>query len=217
MKYLLGLVLAMVSFGVSAQSHLAQSFLNVKSLHVSNTLAISNITMFVGMTNILGVRYTNYAGTGISVAAAGNVTKLLKDVMLWSDREGRVPIQQFQAVPGTQTNYLYVSPFTVSGRIFGASGANSAVTFVLTPFWNDHTIYGEGTTNEVRKTFNATTHDFTFAVTAVASSDVTFATNIVMPNWAGAKGVRVRSIVNGDTDASSGVYVHELDLTGFRP
>ena len=210
MKYLLGLALAMVSFGVSAQNHLAQSFLNVKSLHVSNTLAISNITMFPGMTNILGVRYTNFAGTGISVAAAGNTVKLLRDVQLWSDKNGNWPVTQIASVPGTTTNYLNISPFTVSGRIFGASGANSAVTFVLTPYWDD--IPDDGTT------FVATTHDFTFAVTAVASSAVTFATNIVgAVNWAGAKGVRVRSIVNSDTDASSGVYIHELKLSGFRP
>lgn len=210
MKYLLTLIVAMVSFGVSAQTHLSQSFLNVKSLHVSNTLAISNLVMYPGMTNILGVRYTNSAGTGISVAAAGNTVKLVKDVVLWSDRDGNWPVRQIWSVPGTQTNYLNISPFTVSGRIFGASGANSAVTFTLTPFWDD--VNDDGTT------FVASTHDFTFAVTAVASSAVTFATNIVNAvNWAGAKGVRVRSIVNGDTDASSGVYIHELKLSGYRP
>lgn len=210
MKYLFTLVLALATFGASAQSFISQSFLNVKSLHVSNTLSISNLVLFPGQTNILGVRYTNSAGTGISVAAAGNTVKLLKDVSLWADRDGNVPVRQIWSVPGTVTNYLNISPFTVSGRIFGASGANAAVTFVLTPFWDD--VGDDGTT------FVATTHDFTFAVTAVASSAVTFATNIVNAvNWAGAKGVRVRSIVNGDTDASSGVYVHELKLSGYRP
>lgn len=210
MKYLFTLVLAFATFGASAQSFISQSFLNVKSLHVSNTLSISNLVMWPGMTNILGVRYTNSAGTGISVAAAGNTVKLLKDVSLWADRDGHWPITQIFATPGTATNYLNISPFTVSGRIFGASGANAAVTFVLTPFWDD--VSDDGTT------FVATTHDFTFAVTSVASSAVTFATNIVTAvNWAGAKGVRVRSIVNADTDASSGVYVHELKLSGYRP
>lgn len=210
MKHLFTLMLALATFGASAQSHISQSFLNVKSLHVSNTLSISNLVLFPGMTNILGVRYTNYAGTGTSVAAAGNTVKLLKDVSLWSDREGGWPVTQIFSVPGTSTNYLSISPFTVSGRIFGASGANAAVTFVLTPYWND--------TPDEGITFNATTHDFTFAVTAVASSTVTFATNITAAvNWAGAKGVRVRSIVNADTDASSGVYVHELNLNGYRP
>lgn len=210
MKYLFTLILALSTFGASAQSHISQSFLNVKSLHVSNTLSISNLVMWPGMTNILGVRYTNNAAVGVSVSTAGNTVKFLKDVALWSDRNGNVPITQIYAGPIGTTNFINIAPFTISGRIAGASGANAAVTFVLTPYWND--IPDDGTT------FVATTHDFTFAVTAVASSAVTFATNIVgAVNWAGAKGVRVRSIVNGDTDASSGIYVHELNLTGFRP
>lgn len=210
MKYFYTLILALSTLGASAQTHISQSFLNVKSLHVSNGLSISNLVMWAGQTNILGVRYTNNAGTGVSVAAAGNTVKLLRDVALWSDREGRVPITQASVGQTVYTNFLTISPFTVSGRIAGASGANAAVTFVLTPYWND--------TPDDGATFVATTHDFSFAVTAVASSTVTFATNIVAAvNWAGAKGVRVRSIVNADTDASSGIYVHELNLNGFRP
>ena len=209
MKYLLGLALAMVSFGISAQNHISASFLNVKSLQVSNVAAISNITMFAGMTNIFGTSWTNNAGTAVLVSAAGNTTKLLRDVPLWSDGLGNVPIRQIWSVPGTQTNYLNISPFTISGKLIGGAGANSAVTFVVTPYWKD--IPDDGST------FVATTHDFTFAVTA-ASGVVTFATNVTAAvNWAGAKGCRIRSIVNGDTDYTGGVYITDLDLTGFRP
>jgi hypothetical protein len=209
MKYLITLVLALATFTASAQTHISQSFLNVKSLQVSNVAAISNITMFAGMSNIFGGRWTNNAGTAVNVTNAGNTVKLLRDVQLWADRDGNWPIRQIYSVPGTQTNYLNISPFTISGKLIGGAGANSAVTFVLTPYWKD--IPDDGST------FIATTHDFSFAVTA-ASGVVTFATNIVNAgNWAGAKGVRVRSIVNGDTDYTGGVYITDLDLTGYRP
>lgn len=209
MKYLLGLALAMVSFGISAQDHISASFLNVKSLQVSNVAAISNITMFAGMTNIFGTRWTNNAGTAVLVTNAGNTAKLLRDVPLWADSLGRTPVTQIYSVPGTQTNFLNISPFTISGKLIGGAGANSAVTFVVTPYWKD--IPDDGST------FVATTHDFTFAVTA-ASGVVTFATNVTAAvNWAGAKGCRIRSIVNSDTDYTGGVYITDLDLTGFRP
>lgn len=209
MKYLITFALALVTFTASAQTHISQSFLNVKSLQVSNVAAVSNITMFAGMTNIFGSRWTNNAGVAVNVTTAGNTTKLLKDVQLWADRDGNWPVRQIYSVPGTTTNYLNITPFTVSGKLIGGAGANSAVTFVLTPYWKD--IPDDGST------FIATTHDFSFAVTA-ASGVVTFATNIVTAvNWAGAKGVRVRSIVNADTDFTGGVYITDLDLTGFRP
>lgn len=209
MKYLLTLLVAFVTFGASAQTHISQSFLNVKSLQVSNVAAISNITMYAGMTNIFGTRWTNNAGTAVLVSAAGNTAKLLRDVSLWSDSNGNVPIRQIWSVPGTVTNYLNISPFTISGKLIGGASANSAVTFVVTPYWKD--IPDDGST------FVATTHDFTFAVTAAAGV-VTFATNVTAAvNWAGAKGCRIRSIVNADTDFAGGVTITDLDLTGFRP
>lgn len=209
MKYILTLALALVTFGASAQTHISQSFLNVKSLQVSNVASISNITMFAGMTNIFGTRWTNSAGVALLVTNAGNTVKLLKDVSLWSDREGNWPVRQIYSVPGTQTNFLNVTPFTISGRFIGGAGANSAVTFVVTPFWKD--IPDDGST------FVATTHDFTFAVTGAAGA-VTFSTNIVSAvNWAGAKGCRIRSIVDGDTDYTGNVIITDLDLSGFRP
>ena len=209
MKYLFTLILALSTLGASAQTHISQSFLNVKSLQVSNVAAVSNLVLSAGMSNIFGGRWTNNAGTAVNVTNAGNTVKLLNDVRLWADRDGNVPIRQVNSVPGTQTNYMYVAPFTISGKLIGGSGANSAVTFVVTPFWKD--VPDDGST------FVATTHDFTFAVTA-ASGVVTFATNVVSAvNWAGAKGCRIRSIVNGDTDFTGGVYITDLDLTGFRP
>jgi len=209
MKYLITLALALVTVGASAQSHISQSFLNVKSLQVSNVAAISNITMYAGMTNIFGTRWTNNAGTAVLVTNAGNTAKLVRDVQLWSDRNGNVPISQIYVGPIGTTNFLNISPFTISGKLIGGSGANASITFTVTPFWKD--IPDDGST------FVADTHDFSFVVTSAAGA-VTFSTNIVKAvNWAGAKGCRIRSIVNADTDFTGGISITDLDLTGFRP
>ncbi len=206
---LVGLVMTL-ALGASAQNHFVGSFLDSKisSLQVSNVAAISNLVMFPGMSNIFGGRWTNSAGTAVNVTTAGNTVRLLSDVALTSDREGNIPLRQIYSVPGTQTNYVNISPFTISGRLIGGAGANSAVTFVFTPYWKDRPDNGS--------TFVATTHDFSYAVTA-ASGVVTFATNVALPHWSGAKGVRVRSIVNADTDFTGGVYITDLDLSYWRP
>ena len=209
MKYFYTLILALSTLGASAQSHISQSFLNVKSLQVSNVAAISNITMYAGMTNIFGTRWTNNAGTAVLVSAAGNTAKLVRDTLLWSDRNGNIPLTQIYSVPGTQTNFLNISPFTISGKLIGGASANASITFTVTPFWKD--IPDDGST------FITDTHDFTFVVTSAAGV-VTFATNVVKAvNWAGAKGCRIKSIVNADTDFAGGITITDLDLTGFRP
>ncbi len=206
---LVGLVMTL-AFDASAQNHFVGSFLDSKisSLQVSNVAAISNLVMFPGMSNIFGGRWTNSAGTAVNVTNAGNKVRLLSDVPLTSDREGNIPLRQIHSVPGTQTNYVNFSPFTISGRLIGGAGANSAVTFVFTPYWKDRPDNGS--------TFVATTHDFSYTVTAAAGV-VTFATNVALPHWSGAKGVHVRSIVNGDTDFTGGVYVTDLDLSYWKP
>ncbi len=207
---LVGLVAMVLIGNVSAQNHFAGSFLNdrIISLQVSNVAAISNLVMWPGQSNIFGGRWTNSAGVAVNVTNAGNTVALLKDVPLSSDRDGRVPFTQFYPLQGTTTNFNIVTPFTISGRIIGGSGANATITFTFTPFWKDRPDNGT--------TFTATTHDFTLPITSAAGV-VTFATNVNFTAWAGAKGVRVRSIVNADTDYTGGIYVTDLDLSYFKP
>ena len=209
MKYLFTLILALSTLGASAQTHISQSFLNVKSLQVSNVAAVSNLVLSAGMTNIFGGRWTNNAGTAVNVTTAGNTVKLLRDVSLWSTRDGMAPFSQTYVGPIGTTNFLLTSGFTVSGKLIGGADANSSITFVVSPYWKD--IQDDGST------FIASTHDFSFVVTSAAGV-VTFATNVVKAvNWAGAKGARIRSITNADTDFNGGVYITDLDLSGFRP
>lgn len=208
-KLLSSIGLSLICLVASAQDHRSQSFLNQLSLQVSNVASISNLVMFPGMTNIFGTYWTNNAGTRVGVTTAGNTVQLLRDVNLWADRDGRVPVWQFQAVPGTQTNYLNISPATLYIKMIGGAAANSSVTFVFTPSW-------DGATPAGKTPYVATAHDWSVVVTAAAGT-VTFATNAPMYLWPGAKSLRVRSIVNSDTDFTGNVYVTDLSLNGFVP
>ena len=204
--YSLLAVLGLVS-AASAQNHVSQNFLNVLSLNVSNNLSISNLTSFAGMTNILGVTWTNLLGTRQTVTAAGDTTKLLNDVSLWSDRNGNpyVALGAYQSNGNTSTNANPVGPANLFLRLHGGSGANSAVTFVFQPLWDGSTAPA------------ATTDDWSVALTATTTTPVTLATNVPFYRWPGAKGLRLKSIVNSDTDASSQVTVTAIQLNGFRP
>jgi hypothetical protein len=159
------------------------------------------------MTNIQGTVWTNNAGTRLEVTNAGNTVRFFKDATLWSDRDGRVPITFFSVAPNVahSTNASVVNAATMYLQIQGASGANSAVTFVFTPLW-------DGDSPPL-----VTVDDWSVAVTAVASAQTSLATNVPLWRWPGAKKLRLKSIVNSDTDASSGVYVNKVSLNGFVP
>lgn len=215
-KFISSVALSLVALAAFAQDHRSQSFLNQTSLQVSNVAAISNLVMFPGMTNIFGTQWTNNAGTRTGVTAAGNTTQLLKDVNLWVARDGEFILSQISSIPGTQTNYQYITAATLSGKILGGAAANSSVTFVFTPVWHDDPPITIGTNTAPVTPFIATTHDWSVAVTA-ASGVVTFATNAPTYMWAGAKKLRVRSIVNSDTDFTGNVWVQDLTLNGFIP
>ena len=198
MKNLLVVALVALASALSAKAqHLSQSFLVQRSIHVTNTIPITNLVSFPGMTNILGTVYTNGAGTRLEVTNAGNTVNLLRDVSLWADRNG-VPFAR------SDTN-RYDGPATLFIKLQGGSGANAAVTFVFTPIW-------DGATPPL-----VTGDDWSVAVTAVASAQTTLATNAPFYRWPGAKNLRLKSIVNADTDASSGVFVNQCSLNGFVP
>ena len=199
------LLFVLSSFVASAQNYLGQSFLNVQSLLVSNTLTVSNMNSFAGQSNVFGVRWTNF-GTGTSVTGAGNTTKLLRDVELWGERNGNWWSAPYSGDGATLTNAV-ISPANVFVRLLtGGSGANAAVTFTFQPVWDDDETPLVGTT-----------YNWSFAVTASTTASVTVATNAPMHRWPGAKKLRLLSIVNGDTDATSQVWIDKVSFNGHRP
>jgi hypothetical protein len=206
-KLFISIGLAVSCMVAQAQNHTDASFLNVKSLQMSNNTSVvfSNIATFSGMSNVFGLVYTNLSGTRVRITNAADYTKLAKDVPLWFDRDGNAPVKYIpDPLIATSTNFLNITGGTLVGKFIGGSAANSAVTFVFRPVWYDG------------NQFLATTHDWSVAVTA-ASGVVTFATNAPMYRWPGAKYLRLISIIDADTDGAGQVELVDLHLVGFVP
>ena len=174
---------------------------NISSLIVTNTLQVTNLSSVASAwtTNAAGSTWTNSYGTRV-VASTGDKTALLQDAPLWALRDGSGPWNYF-------TNGLVSVPQsagTVAINLTSASGANAAVTFVFAP------VYGD-------KESTVATDLWTFSVTPTASTTHTFTTNAPMWLWPGATSLRLRRVVNGDTDATSHVTIRDISLNGFVP
>lgn len=205
-KLIITLGLVAVSFVANGQNFISQSFFNnARSINVSNTISVTNISFFPGQSNIFGLLWTNSAGTRTIVTNAGNTTDLLKGAQLWTDRNGRWFNPLFE-VNYTTTNNQTASPMNVFLRIgTGGSGANAAVTFTFAPVWDD-------------LTYTTTAADlWSVAITASTTASVTVATNVPLWRWPGASRLELLSIVNGDTDASSQVTIDRCSLNGYKP
>jgi hypothetical protein len=206
-SFLLLLFSAFLPLAVQAQQHHEISFLvsSVSSLNVSNKLGVTNLlsTALNVTTNAPGIVWTNSFGVSNNVAA-GDTTQFFQDVPLWSDRDGNIPIR----FPG-YTNGVYdvpISAATVQIDIArGGSGANSAVNFTFVPVCDG--------------TYEATASGVAWivGVTANTTSRVTVFTNAPLYLWPGCKMLRLKTITNADTDASSQVTVDSVTLNGFVP
>jgi len=193
----------------NAQVHNVRSFLNVRSLQLSNNTSVvfSNIASFPGMSNVFGIVYTNNAGSQVRITNAADYTKLANDVNLWGDRDGS-PISYYfpsNTITALSTNAAVFSSATLFISMICGSAANSAVTFVFQPMWDGV------------QAPSGTADDWSVAVTASTSSTVTLATNAPMWRWPGAKALRLKSIINADTDGAGEVKVTKAAIVGFVP
>jgi hypothetical protein len=105
----------------------------------------------------------------------------------------------------TGTNVLEtIQPAThnLSVSLVGGSGANAAVTFVVVPVPNG------------RHESTAAGDAFSFAVTATTTTPLTMMTNLPTWRWPGVQAVRIKTVTNADTDASSGVALLDVSLNG---
>ena len=206
-KNVLVVAAMLASLPVVAQQHHEINFLApVTSLMVTNTKQYTNTASpnLAGVTtNVVGLIWTNLTGSQVT-AAAGDSTTLTVDVPLWSDRNGQ---QIWQVIPdGTNFTQAVRSGATINVHILsGGSGANSAVNFTFVPLpdgVHESTIASDA---------------FVFGVTAVTTSEVDLSTNCPMQNWGGYKSLRLKKIINTDTDASSQVVIDSVTLNGFVP
>ncbi len=190
-----------------AQQHHEINFLApITSITVTNLKQYTNIFSpnLAGVTtNVVGLTYTNLIGSQV-VVAAGDSTALTVDVPLWSDRNGLVPFSY--APDATNIIGFLRSAMTINVHILsGGSGANSAVNLTFVPLpdgIHESTLSGDA---------------FVFAITANTTSEVDISTNCPIHNWAGYKTLRLKKIVNTDTDASSQVTIDSITLNGFVP
>jgi hypothetical protein len=205
--------LAIVSLGLTAeaQNWQGRNFLApVTSITVSNTLGYTNLLSNASApgtgfttTNIVGLPYTNLIGTQVIVAGT-NFDQFTTDVPLWYNRNGDLPVTFPGYTNGTVDVPIGAASITIH-LTGGGSGANSAVNFVFAPVCdglNETTISGDR---------------FTVGVTAVTTSAVTVTTNVPVWKWPGCKSLRLRTITNTDTDATSSVTVGSVTLEGFVP
>jgi len=221
MKKLLVSVWVMVGLlTATAQNFESQNLLSVSSICVSNTINVTNIlSASVGAgTNVDGTIWTNLAGVRVIAATttstnsiSGVITtnaskvNLFKDISLAAlvDREGRFPALAWAAT-NTLQNWQQ-SPASLFVKLNGQSGANSAVTFVLTPV-------PDGVNEST-----AAADLWSFSVTATTTTPVTLLTNLPLYKWMGCKTLRLRSVTNGDTDATSRVDILALSVNSNVP
>lgn len=206
------LILGLFAFAsiAKAANFESQSFLAVQAVYATNTVQITNLASFGSVgTNLAGTTYTNNGSRVVVTAAgAGSGVNLLKDVSLWALSDGSPATSIFTATNGAAFPagaFYELGHATISVTMSGASGANAAVTFSLVPLWD-----GVNQANTAADFFN-------FSFTAVASSTRTFSTNVPMSRFVGAKKLRLVSISNADTDATSQVIVTAASLNGFVP
>lgn len=219
-------VCAMAQSTFRAQSFFAQG---VQSLYVTNTAAITNLnTASANTTNAPGTAWSNYVsgGTARYVAATNsaasgawtNVTKnLLKDVDLWALRDGSPAVMQ-STTNGTDRPTL--SYATVTIRINAGSGASAdqANTLVFTPLYGIAMDSASAGLNPKPTPVEGTTADqWTVGITPAGAATVVLCTNVPLYKWPGARGLRLRRVVGGDTDASSQVIYDEISLNGYVP
>ncbi len=200
----------------SAQNHVSQSFLNATSVSVSNLFQVTNLLAFNahGGTNRFATYFTNLNGvysaaTNYNNGPALAGLNLLKDANLWTDRNGNYWPNGFNTFHQLSTNVV-VNPINLLLRVHGGAGANSTVTFLFAPVWDE-------TGPDATDTYATTADHWSVAVTAAGTTPVILATNVPVWRWPGAKGLRLERIVNADTDADSLVWVTRCKLNGFRP
>lgn len=202
-------LIAMLAIPAQAQAFKSQSFLNVQSVQLTNTINPTNLftTTTVG-TNWPGLKFTNQ-NTAVEISAtnrAVNRVNPFKDVDLWALRDGSWPVMQIS------TNGLlnfHPSYANISVGVVGGSGANTAIPISIVPIWN-------GDERNAREA-TAAGDEWRFAVTPNGATAVQISTNVPLFRWLGAKGLRVRWAVNSDADASSAVTLYDLSLNGFVP
>lgn len=197
------LVLAL-TLAAWAQPHQSFSFLNCTSIHVTNTIGVTNLsTEAVGCgTNVSGLAYTNLQGTKVVFGATTNQTSLLGDVTLWTDRQGSPPAIYYDTngVP----IYSTIPSKACLSIVVGPSAAAAVATLRFKPL-------ADGTHPSTK---SADWWDV--AIIPSTTTDVCTITNVPTWKWGGVGKVRLDSIWTTAGAGNSNV-IKSVTLNGFVP
>lgn len=175
----------------------------VTALYVTNVFGVTNLTVS-GSTNVAGILYSNKTSLGgmtrrLTTTAAYTNVNLLGSVPM--------PVRQDGLAWGpptgsnTFTTITLFSPASLSVKMTGGSGANTAIPFVIRPSW-------DGINPDT-----STAYDWLAAITPTASATIATGTNAPLWLWNGAKRLFMYRITNGDTDANGHVIITDLNFT----
>lgn len=206
MKKLLLIGLCALTISASAGELITASFMNARSLVISNTLLGITNTLFAGGrgTNQPGVEYTNLFGTKIVLNAANTSTtndvsryNLLNDVA--------VPVD-WPRVYGQQTNTIAASPFCayIAVRGVGGASANAAGTNYFQFL-------------DARKV-PFTDRAFQFSFTPNTTTEICVMTNLTVAQLMGVSYIRPVYFAAGNAGTASAQFtIKSFDLIFWQP
>ena len=228
MKKLLYLSLVVVStLSARAQKFTSQELLRVMALSsgtnnygVTNSMAVVSNKLGGGVILVLATNtaWTNNAGTLVrntnytGIAATNPVAQaaLFNDISLFAEKNGRVPVT-YIANPASiiATNYLDISPLNFYVTLTAVSNVTATVGFQFAPVWDGQNIAV------------STADDWSIVIPAAAQQITTFATNVPMWKWPGARSIRLRYVTNdiasNGTNTLLGTWIQSATFNGFIP
>lgn len=230
---------------VMGQNFVSQSFLSVKALALgtNNTRMATNLNcawMFFqgdsttsrGATNILGMQWTNSAGTATTNTQANIASygtdkfNFFSDVNLWAKRDGSTwTYDKLMNTTGAgntwlgangsngvpqETAYTYSSPAKLYIRVDGPTGVGTTqptVTFTFAPVASDADC-------------PTTVDDWVVPVTCALTNYTALVTNVPFYRFNGCKKLRLKTITSGSTyngATTSNIWVTAVEMNGFVP
>lgn len=168
----------------------------------------NNFGVWVIPTN--GVPATDdYSRTNKIQYVTNDSTPLTRDVPLWVDRNGQLPITVISnadfTIPGTMGAAMF-SPATLSCTLFGAASAATKLNLIFV-----------GLPDGVHEPTATGALTFEWGIVPAAGT-ITISTNFPFWKFAGCGAVRLRSAALTTTTAANiGVTIQSLTLNGFVP
>lgn len=202
------LIATLVAHGQAFES---RSFLNCRSLLITNNINVTNLTSSVSRgTNITSTIFTNLSGVQIITSNGYNdKLNLLKVVPLFVDRPGAMI-----TTAGATNACIFIR--TAAG-LSGANATNS-VTFVFAAIPSN-----QGTNSVANTSPNsilestATADLFTIVTTANTAQPQSFRIGFPYNQIVGSYGLELRSISTTATQVGSDIWVLECSYNGFVP